>query len=280
MPVQYSFPYDSNIRYLPLVYFLPEDMIAKCSMLRALPRNLGTISRSDRHMNAIQSDVFLSEIMDAAAALAFPHFGFGGWKEHYTGYSPVWRLSYALPLWTELLETETGWGLQKLFQTPSSAEIPFFDSDYIKDIMGRIVKRAIAEQGWQPILDVVKEMPCDEDFEKWNTNVRTDFLRKWYHTRAKIKMVSLEACVEDEEHGIHEIEDISSDFQDRVAGEDYCQRFKARLSEKDMKILELRVEGYTYEEIADKLGYKNHSGVIKRIQSIAKEFIKYENEQQ
>ena len=280
MPIQYSFPYDSNIRYLPLVYFLPEELVVKCPALRALPRNLGTISRSDRHMNAIKSDVFLSEIMDAAAALAFPHFGFGGWKEHYTGYSPVWRLSYALPLWTELLEAETGWGLQKLFQIPSSADIPFFDSDYIKDIMGRIVKRAIAENNLQPILDVVREMPCDEDYEKWDTNVRKDFLRKWYHTRAKIKMVSLEACVEDEEHGIHEIEDISSDFQDRVAGDDYCQRFKARLSEKDMKILELRVEGFTYEQIADRLGYKNHSGVIKRIQSIKNEFIKYENEQQ
>ena len=28
-------------------------------------------------------------------------------------------------------------------------------------------------------------MPCDEDFEKWDTNVRKDFLRKWYHTRSK-----------------------------------------------------------------------------------------------
>lgn len=26
-----------------------------------------------------------------------PHFGFGGWKEHYTGYCPVWQLSYVLP---------------------------------------------------------------------------------------------------------------------------------------------------------------------------------------
>jgi chromosomal replication initiation ATPase DnaA len=34
-----------------------------------------------------------------------------------------------------------------------------------------------------------------------------------------------------------------------------------------------------YEEIAERLGYKNHSGVIKRIQAITKEFIKYEEEQ-
>jgi len=45
-----------------------------------------------------------------------------------------------------------------------------------------------------------------------------------------------------------------------------------------MKILELRVEGFTHAEIADKLGYKNHSGVIKRMQSITREFVKYEEQ--
>ena len=43
-----------------------------------------------------------------------------------------------------------------------------------------------------------------------------------------------------------------------------------------MAILELRVEGFTYEEIAKELGYKNHSGVIKRMQAITKAFIQYE----
>lgn len=56
-------------------------------------------------------------------------------------------------------------------------------------------------------------MPCDEDFENWNTNVRIDFIRKWYHTRSKkLQMVSLEACMEDEDHGIHEIAADSCDF--------------------------------------------------------------------
>ena len=49
----------------------------------------------------MQSDAFLNEVMDAVASLTFPHFGFGGWKEHYTGWCPVWRLSYSLPLWAE-----------------------------------------------------------------------------------------------------------------------------------------------------------------------------------
>ena len=240
---------------------------------------MGEITRSDMHIDTIGSDIFLKEIMEAIAALVFPHFGFRGWKEHYSENSPVWKLAYNIPLWVKSLEAEIGWGLQKLFLTKPDATIPFFDPDYIKDVVSRLVKRGIEKDNWQPVLDTCREMPCDEDFEKWNTNVRTDFLRKWYHTRSKnVQMISLDACLEDEEHGIFEIEDKSTNFEDEVVAEDFYQRFKARLSQKDMEILELRVEGFTYEEIADKLGYKNHSGVIKRIRAIEKEFIRYEQQ--
>ena len=276
--MQYSFSKDSNIRYLPFMYFLPSDLLMRCPTLRAFPRCFGDAARSDKFIDLITSDNFLKEIMDAAAALVFPHFGFGGWIEHYTGYFPPWKLAYALPIWCELLEKETGWGVQKLFQFPSNLIIPPSTSEYAKGIMARVVKRGIEEQGWQPILDTVREMPCEEDFENWDTNVRKDFLRKWYHTRSKrVQTVSLEACMEDEEHGIHEIEDTKSGFEDSVIADDFCRRFKARLSDKDLRILELRVEGFTYEEIAVKLGYKNHSGVLKRMKAITKMYLEYED---
>jgi hypothetical protein len=228
--MEIRFPSDSNIRYLPLAYFLPKEIIARCPTLRTLPRSMSELSASNEKMDIITSDAFLNEIMDATAALVFPHFGFGGWKEHYTGYCPVWQLSYMLPVWAKGLEAVTGWGVQALFRVPPHTEIPFFHSDYINEAFRQVVERAISEQGWQPIFDVVKEMPCDEDFEPWNTNVRKDFLRKWYHTRSKrVQTVSLEACLEDDAHGIHEIEDISSRFEDGVLAEDFCERFKARL---------------------------------------------------
>ncbi len=120
-------------------------------------------------------------------------------------------------------------------------------------------------------------MPCDEDFESFNTNVRKDFLRKWYHTRSKrVQTVSLEACLEDEDSGIHAIADPAVDFTAQVEGKDFLQRFKGTLSEKDMAILELRAVGYGYQEIADKLGYKTHSAVVKRMEAIKKRFIQYE----
>ena len=41
------------------------------------------------------------------------------------------------------------------------------------------------------------------------------------------------------------------------------------ITEKDREILKLRMEGYTEQEIADKVGYKTASAVHKRIAKIA-----------
>lgn len=279
MSTTYQFPYDSPVRYLPLAYMLPDEVISQYPTLRRLPRSMGALNASPEWAEAILSQQFLNEIMDAVASLAFPHFGFGGWKEHYTGYSPVWRLSYALPLWAKGVERVRGWGVQTLFSLPPNFEIPFFDPADVQAVMKQVVEQTIEEQGWGPMLEVVREMPCDEDFEKWDTNVRKDFLRKWYHTRSKkVKTVSLEECMEDENSNIHSLPASEGDFTVQVEGEDFCQRFKATLSDKDMEILELRVEGYTFEEIASRLGYKTHSAVVKRMEAIKKRFIQYENE--
>ena len=276
--IQVTFPFDSNIRYLPLVYLIPVDQIVRYPTLNTLPRCLSEIAVSKPMMDLLDSDAFLKDIMDAIAALTFPHFGFGGWKEHYTGYCPVWRLSYALPLWASLMEQECGWGLQLLFRMKPGTQIPFPDAEQVRKLFARVVKRAIAGQGWQPILDIVREMPCDEDFEKWDTNARKDFLRRWYHTRSKkVQTVSLEGMLEssDDDSPICHIPDPSQNVEEYVIAKDFVERFLATLTEKDRQIVELRQDGFTYEEIADRLGYKNHSGVIKRVEAVKKKLQKY-----
>ena len=87
----------------------PYDLLVRCPTLRKLPCSMGALNTSEWG-EVIGSAAFYNEIMDAVASLAFPHFGFGGWKEHYTGWCPVWRLSYALPLWAKGVERVRGWG--------------------------------------------------------------------------------------------------------------------------------------------------------------------------
>ncbi|NLB91674.1 MAG: hypothetical protein GX786_10715, partial [Clostridiales bacterium] len=180
----------------------------------------------------------------------------------------------------KILDEDFGWGIQSLFIIPSFETIPFFEPENIKKIIGKIVKKVVELEGWQPTLDIQKAMPCFEDFEPWESNVRKDFIRRWYHTRSKwVKTISLESYKENKGNNPYEVEDPSSFFEKDIAMEDFYQKFKEILSKRDGEILELRMQGFTYERIAEKLGYKTHSGVIKRMEIIKRSFINYEEKE-
>ncbi|MCL2546783.1 MAG: hypothetical protein FWE06_06260 [Oscillospiraceae bacterium] len=279
MSAQYNIPRNHPLRLLPMVYILPSEMLVQYPTLLKFPRGLGGIQASEEHLATLESDAFLDEVMRATARLVFPHFGLKGWIEQYSGYSPAWIFAYYIQVWAKAFEDETDFGLQYLFNLRRHEEVPFFNPEYVNEAMLRAVKRVIAEQNWQPILDVMREMPCHEDFEPWrNSQPRIDFLRKWYHSRASTKMISLEASMANANHAIHDMAASDADFVENVLSEDYIEQFKARLSPKDSRILELRMAGYTAEKIARELGYKNHSGVLKRIRTIAAAYEKYEDE--
>lgn len=56
--------------------------------------------------------------------------------------------------------------------------------------------------------------------------------------------------------------------------------FLATLSEADRILFTLREEGKTQKEIADQLGYKTHSAVSKRLQTMRGRFEEYMRTQQ
>ena len=67
-----------------------------------------------------------------------------------------------------------------------------------------------------------------------------------------------------------EIEDPISSFEDEVVENIDVQKFLLKLDEMDKQILQLREDGYTYKEIADRVGFKTHSAVVKRINKIGR----------
>lgn len=277
--VVYSFPGDTMLQFLPLVYVIPYDLLIRCPTLKKLPRSIGEIKENlDWIMGVVERDPFLVELLDAIGFLVFPHFGFRGFKEYYSVNFPMWKLSYSLPLWLEGLEKFTGWNLQAMFLMRSHQQIVFPPRERVEELFSKIAKWAIEKENWEPMMQVLREMPCEEDFEPYDTYVRRDFLRKWYHSRSKqVQTISLEECLENAGSEIHTLSSHADDFVERVEEDDYFERFKATLTPNDMKILKLRSDGYNYKEIAEKLGYQNHSGVVKRMAVIKKRFIEYEN---
>ena len=67
------------------------------------------------------------------------------------------------------------------------------------------------------------------------------------------------------------------DLEEAVIAQTDVERFLKGLSEKDREILQLRLDGYSLEEIAERTGYKNHSGVLKRIQKVGVKYQQYAN---
>ena len=72
-----------------------------------------------------------------------------------------------------------------------------------------------------------------------------------------------------------DIEDESSNFENESTVKVLAEQFMETLSEKDKQILQLRLEGVKLEDIADRLGYANHSGVHKRLRKIGQAFEKF-----
>lgn len=228
-------------------------------------------------MEIVETDAFRSDILEVISTLTFPHFGFRGWKEDYTGYFPVWKLSYMTDEFVSLLARVYLWDIQMLLNLPESQEVIFFTKEFVRLAMKRLVEVLIIENRLQPLLDIFRELPCEEDFEKRNSRVYIDFHRKWYHSRSKrVKMVSLEQQFEDKDIDVPD-SNLAS-MEEQFESESYVENFKAQLTERDKTILEMRMEGVTFEETAKRLGYKNHSGVIKRMQKIKLRYTEFEKE--
>jgi DNA-directed RNA polymerase specialized sigma24 family protein len=70
----------------------------------------------------------------------------------------------------------------------------------------------------------------------------------------------------------------SSEFEDAVITQADTDRFLNGLSDTDRRIMTLRLEGRPLEEIAQLVGYKTHSAVLKRIRKIGKAYERYARE--
>ncbi len=101
-------------------------------------------------------------------------------------------------------------------------------------------------------------------------------MRKWNHTRTKTKTESLDAMREKIFADDNNEEDVLADpkinVEKQVAAKVDRDAFWNSISEEDKNILRLRMSGMSQKEIAEKLGYKSHSTITKRIKMLKEKF--------
>lgn len=149
--------------------------------------------------------------------------------------------------------------------------------DKIADLfLEQMITLMMQSQSVPEILGVAKKNSAHEDF---NPNVaenrdKIDFDRKWNHTRTKLGApLSLDELAASNPSAL---EDGRSIFE--TGDEEYEtleKQFLDTLNGTDREIYLMRKQGCTQAEIAERLGYKSHSAVTKRMEKMKKMLIDF-----
>lgn len=248
-----------------------------------LPRCPFDVIRSDDYSELLNTDVFLELVWDCYAWSAWQYFEVlhkdGGYREipgsfnSYSGDFPLWRLSYTIiPYIREKFE-HIGLSFQSLFNMPKGMEVPFLTYQQFSNLIGSVVPMIVKEQNWQPMIDTIWATRDETDYDFRNSLVKKEFMRKWSHSRTSVgAMLSLDQLMDDAPDSIT-FE--NAPFEEEIIESQTFEAFAATLSERDKQILQLKASGFTLKEIADKVGYQNHSAVSKRIHIISGKFAEY-----
>jgi len=180
---------------------------------------------------------------------------------------------------------EQGKTVEELSEKELDAAMDRFSDQFL----GKMMNLLEQVQQVPAILKIGKAMPAQEDFdEKVRNNYdKIDFERKWNHLRTKTgPALELDPV----------IEQTTQDFRAQIALAAVSNGLNAAFtSEKisiqllnafiqsvedstDREILYLRADGLTQQEIAHRLGFKNHSAVVKRLDKLRKRFKAFQSE--
>lgn len=275
-------PYNHNLIWLPMFYALPYDLVKQRPAYLNLPRNIHKVMESPKYMEMVESDVFLELVLDCYAWAIWQFIrvpkkdgtyqSIPGTWDHYSGHFPLWKWSYEIVEHIRAkFESEMNSGMHALIYMKKWEDVPMLSFQQYSNLVGNLTDMIVKEQNWQPIFDEVWNNRQIEDYDGESVYKR-DFMRSWNHSRTA-QHISIEEIAESgaqvDSEALFEIEDPRSEFEQKVVSKVQMEQFKEGLKDRDKIILQMRFEGYTYQEIADKVGFKTPSAVKKHIDKIA-----------
>ena len=274
-----------NSYFLPYYYFIPYELFNTLPpYAKWLPRNFEYVSKDQKSINFVESDLFLQIVQETMSYLVWSHISKDKQKEIYSMNDPIYRMSYATSLWVDGLIKEgvlptIEYVAQRIINSNANDYIGFITQEYADGILDIVVPNVLKEHNLNDIFETVRSMRCFEDFDDRKSLAKKQFFRKWYHSRTQHPQISLEELQDDYRKAHNGADwDAVDEFYDV---EDICLTkielvdFWSTLAQTDKLILEYRLYGYSHEEITKMLGYKTHSAITKRINKIGRKFEKY-----
>lgn len=268
-------PY-SGFEYLYYFYFLPWEVVGG-THLRDMPRNPLKVIFDDKWRRIYTSDYFKEVIERGWGLLLWPHLGIPGRMDDYAAGSFFYSMATSYLNWFRVIGL-LGYHPKALASVGTEMEFVFPTMGEVVDLVIKMVGMFKKNSRFEEWRDVYLQHPDFEDFEpKRKSRVKIDHYRKYYHTRAKASStISPDAMVLDMQRNISN-EEMP---EDRLAGRIIFDQFKDTLSKKDRTIVELLEQDCTQKDIANILGYANHSGVSKKLKTIARKYLDFVDEQQ
>lgn len=273
-----------NAELIPAFLMIPNCLLEKTNKemrtLKRVPRDLFLDPETIRR---VESDNFFQVVIDCYAYVAWPYLKLGKNMEDYSGYDPGWIVAHAAPLWIDALEDlellPDAEMFYRAWQTEPDTEIGYCSMEYMAEVMRLAVQKVMVEGRYPEFFDVVKQHRCFEDYDWRHSRVKIDFWRRWYHTRTKHPLtasVDVIKAMGVEPHAMQSNTD--HEFEDAVWSSYEVERFMGTLSKTDRQILYLRMQKRPFAEIAQRLGFKTHSAVLKRVRKIGKAYERYMGE--
>ncbi len=272
-----------NSELIPAFMLLPERLFehVKNKEVTSISRTPRKLFYDPETIRRVESDVFLNFMYNIYAMFAWKHMNIPGRLEDYSDDDQGWCLAHHVHLWVQAMEDlrllpDVG-TLYDAWKNNLDGEIGYTSDGTLEFILELAVPYAMRREGYNVYLKIVEENRCHEDYARRLSWVKIDFYRKWYHRKGNQIATILSADVNRTYAAVRgtEVIDDGQCFEDHIWDAFDVQWFCKTLSEKDRKILELRLKKRKLQEIADQLGFKTHSAVLKRIRRIGKAFERY-----
>lgn len=142
----------------------------------------------------------------------------------------------------------------------------FGNTEKPDELLTKSIDTVLDAMQFSELAGIVQSVPAHEDFSHKQQNFpAADFDRKWNHSRAKVTVESVDEIDEQTAY--------AEDVSEIVFANERFANFWGSLSEEDQTILMYSMNNMTQVEIAEKMGFKTHSAVGKRLAKLKQKFI-------
>ncbi|WP_062130644.1 RNA polymerase sigma factor [Demequina aestuarii] len=270
--------------YAPIYHLLPAKTLHRFG-LPLLRKGQWPFTADHSNMGRFLTPDFADRLAKAWAWTVWPHLVSGSGQAAFSNQDPIRLLAHNLDFWvppvTDVIQ-DTLASFPEVDNGQPTGPVTLEDGTFLEGAttgnprkggpiwtgeeqagwaVGDVVEAADHAGRLRGILDAVRSNRVEEDFSPRWSYAREDFERKLYRkrNRVKVRFVELTDAVP--------VQSPDSDLLGNIVTSD----FLAVLNDKEREIVVLLASGYRQHEIAERLGYANHSPIAKRLARIRKQ---------